>query len=948
SAAAVIEFLKQTSAKCDAAVNDTNSDVRSRPLENLSVEKLISMERGRSFVFLESWAAVEPMIQMRSTGHIQIQPEWLPPRRRISAGDASDESKYILAYESHFVAAKHDDNGPQLNMGRRTHEFESFVDSVVEVVDDASSSLLSDDRGGKSVGSAAADLLELWQELQLQPQPRDILEIGENSADALTFPAQDSLLDDVLHHPQPYIPVCEVFHVQADNPDSEDDGFWDWRPDWFERLQNRFFFSFQYLKMLATTSRRMLRAVRDRRQWQGFESLRPLMGCAIFDIRLPSNVVGMYVGVRIAAIQTTVCELISDWTMVFGRPTRSMFNQFEFRPLVSPVQMTARLTCRICNREHPISLPRWSVCSFCDTWVCTTHVGQQPTGLCPCCPNQLLDYIGGSAGADPYVTAVNYFDERQQFEGTTEKNACVALKLFRKHESFLIANPLALQLLPDPRCRQELSKRTWEPLLFRARTIIDLLEQRKHVLLFRFLHAVANDRLKVHEALTGLPRPIGFHGTEDDWEQLALAHAKLKKPWIGLATKRLVILLNYNRLLPGADKTCAAFDAIFKGATEEDFVRAAAGNLDAAECLSDPVLDVAKQRARRPLPLRSEEKTLTGRKPYGFFTRMLRCVGWKRFEKNHIMAFRNIMERNFNSIFRRCLVWKPKPLFVDAAALSACYEDPEKDGIFEKDSTLRVFLESGTAIAASLLHQHGFEVQYTKEECRQMIEDAASDGLTKVKIREACGLPPQEDKFQKLQCQEDMAAELLELLESKLPAAEDTLSQQAGENVDVARASTCSRLLPQRRHKQKSSAKSEIRNPFSLQKMIVREVSYSYKSNVIRARKYAPEPSCQNLGNVFLAAVLSHTTDLDIENCCFSLLLQLLDFMKPVQKHWSAMRDILVDCAQNRSRVIANKLGLPQSQGKYLLMKLLNGGQENAAAVSFLSMAGMHSSSGCL
>ena len=30
-----------------------------------------------------------------------------------------------------------------------------------------------------------------------------------------------------------------------------------------------FFFSFQYLKMLATTSRRMLRAVRDRRQWQG-------------------------------------------------------------------------------------------------------------------------------------------------------------------------------------------------------------------------------------------------------------------------------------------------------------------------------------------------------------------------------------------------------------------------------------------------------------------------------------------------------------------------------------------------------------------------------------------------------------------------------------------------------------------------------------------------------
>ena len=78
---------------------------------------------------------------------------------------------------------------------------------------------------------------------------------------------------------------------------------------------------------------------------------------------------------------------------------------------------------------------------------------------------------------------------------------------------------------------------------------------------------------------------------------------------------------------------------------------------------------------------------------------------------------------------------------MDAAALSACYEDPEED-VFEKDSTLRVFLESGPAITASLLHQHGFEVQHTKEECRQMIEDAASDGLMEAKIREACGLPP--------------------------------------------------------------------------------------------------------------------------------------------------------------------------------------------------------------
>ncbi|CAE7561822.1 unnamed protein product [Symbiodinium sp. CCMP2592] len=56
---------------------------------------------------------------------------------------------------------------------------------------------------------------------------------------------------------------------------------------------------------------------------------------------------------------------------------------------------------------------------------------------------------------------------------------------------------------------------------------------------------------------------------------------------------------------------------------------------------------------------------LAGRKPYGFVTKMLRVTGFKRFETNKIMTFRNVMETNFNSIYRRCLVWNPKPIFVE-------------------------------------------------------------------------------------------------------------------------------------------------------------------------------------------------------------------------------------------------------------------------------------------
>ena len=106
---------------------------------------------------------------------------------------------------------------------------------------------------------------------------------------------------------------------------------------------------------------------------------------------------------------------------------------------------------------------------------------------------------------------------------------------------------------------------------------------------------------------------------------------------------------------------------------------------------------------------------LAGRKPYGFVTKMMHVTGFKRFETNKIMTFRNVMETNFNSIYRRCLVWNPKPIFVENTVFGAAYPDPETDGIFVKDPSLRSFLESGPAIAAALQQQHGFESHYSRQ-----------------------------------------------------------------------------------------------------------------------------------------------------------------------------------------------------------------------------------------
>ena len=143
--------------------------------------------------------------------------------------------------------------------------------------------------GGKTVEDAGADCLSLLQELQFEHQDGN---------------------SPLSHEPQPLLYPTGTIDVNAADSDDDDDGFWDWRPDWYERRSRArnltlfpdafndyargighreeavdidntggrlsagilhalpgFFFSFDYLKNLACTSSAMKRAVQDRQHW---------------------------------------------------------------------------------------------------------------------------------------------------------------------------------------------------------------------------------------------------------------------------------------------------------------------------------------------------------------------------------------------------------------------------------------------------------------------------------------------------------------------------------------------------------------------------------------------------------------------------------------------------------------------------------------------------------
>ena len=106
-------------------------------------------------------------------------------------------------------------------------------------------------------------------------------------------------------------------------------------------------------------------------------------------------------------------------------------------------------------------------------------------------------------------------------------------------------------------------------------------------------------------------------------------------------------------------------------------------------------------------------------------------------------------------------------------------------------------------------------------------------------------------------------------------------------------------------------------------------VSATYKycgERKLRARRYACQSSAQRCAGRIQTQLYGHTIDLDIENCCAALVLQLLQKLKPnppmPDAALQALQRWVVD---SRASVCREELGVPLQEGKKLVTALLSG-----------------------
>ena len=92
-----------------------------------------------------------------------------------------------------------------------------------------------------------------------------------------------------------------------------------------------------------------------------------------------------------------------------------------------------------------------------------------------------------------FITARDIWDDLASGRAVDERNKffSVIRDLLQRHAASLTKMPVLVDLLPHPRERVALTKRQWESLLYRARTILDLIQQQKHKLLYHYIHAEA-------------------------------------------------------------------------------------------------------------------------------------------------------------------------------------------------------------------------------------------------------------------------------------------------------------------------------------------------------------------------------------------------------------------------------------------------------------------------
>ena len=180
----------------------------------------------------------------------------------------------------------------------------------------------------------------------------------------------------------------------------------------------------------------------------------------------------------------------------------------------------------------------------------------------------------------------------------------------------------------------------------------------------------------------------------------------------------------------------------------------------------------------------------------------------------------------------------------------------------------------------------------------------------------------------KLQKHEACARSLLDRIVDKIsqarasdlavPVRRRLAKKASGETAAASQEGASAAILP---------SGSAALHPFHGQdEYVAMPVNYSYKLDGIRSRRYAESFSVQHLGTAWQSVALCDTLDFDIENCCFTLLVQLLDRMEPQHPAWPKIRETLQMCAEKRTEIIQTKLKLDKTAGKLLLQKVFNGG----------------------
>ena len=104
------------------------------------------------------------------------------------------------------------------------------------------------------------------------------------------------------------------------------------------------------------------------------------------------------------------------------------------------------------------------------------------------------------------------------------------------------------------------------------------------------------------------------------------------------------------------------------------------------------------------------------------------------------------------------------------------------------------------------------------------------------------------------------------------------------------------------------------------------EVAYHYNHDW-RCRRYARSPmSAQHMDRRLQRVLLNLTHDLDLENCLFSLALQMIERLDIVDKDfWAEELLTLEELATKRAEVCRVELDLPKTLGKLLLHQVFNG-----------------------